>query len=210
MTESMDNAINTFYKQSINNELMKQLRIIINSKKIDFNKIILLFVLFGVDTLKENINNVIKYLLENITIYIKKYINKIKKYIKNKYTVSNNISLANIKFNESKIKKIYINKISISKSLYNLLCEYIITNKYSNCNYNEISNSIYEKENSEFCYTSEFDQIKIQYKEYIINIYEFINCEYYKHYPSGKISNVKKINQYFKIQYIQIEWLIIY
>ena len=40
---------------------------------------ILLFVLFGVDTLKENINNAIKYLLENLTIYLKRYLNKFKK-----------------------------------------------------------------------------------------------------------------------------------
>lgn len=198
MTSNND-LFNNFYNQSMNTELLKQLKSIITSKKIDFNKIMVIFMLFGVDSIKCNINKIINNIIEQLKIICFKLFKNIKSYIlKNLLTYKSN-NILDLNLENSLNDDSRLDKISITKEVYNLLCEYILINKYSNCDYIETRYFVsVDHQNKNCTYNSKLQHIKIQYKTNYIHIYEYINCSYNKQSSNNKISNVEKLKASFE------------
>ncbi len=190
-SSSNNGIVKSYFGKTIDAEIIKYTKNIINSKKLSAKNIIILIALLGLDVIRSNINSAIGKIIKVSASHLLCSLHKIKEYISNKLRSNNNELV--IETDIYTYKNIYECKITLT-TCYNLLCEYILTSKSERCEFVEIMNNTKEISNDTFTRRVQLKDISLKFNEYTIQIVQSIDC-LYDITSNGSIFNVQKYNE---------------
>ncbi len=173
------NMVNSYLKQSINTELMKHMKSIMSSKTITVKNVLILFALFGIETIKAKVNTALEATLANAPSAIWNFV----------ITMKNNIYqfyISGFRFNncsfdcliEMDDNQILTCKITASQEFYNILCSYILINKFNNCKYVENNYKTEIDTKDAFKHSSCISDIQIEFNDHTLILPQSIDVVY--------------------------------
>ncbi len=173
------NMVNSYLKQSINTELMKHMKSIMSSKTITVKNVLILFALFGIETIKAKVNTALEATLANAPSAIWDFV----------ITMKNNIYqfyISGFRFNncsfdcliEMDDNQILTCKITASQEFYNILCSYILINKFNNCKYVENNYKTEIDTKDAFKHSSCISDIEIEFNDHTLILPQSIDVVY--------------------------------
>lgn len=186
------NMVNSYLKQSINTELMKHMKSIMSSKTITVKNVLILFALFGIETIKAKVNTALEATLANAPSAIWDFVITMKNNIYQFYI--SGFSFNNCSFDcliEMEEKQILTCKIVASQEFYNILCSYILINKFNNCKYVENNYKTEIDTKDVFKHSSYISDIEIEFNDYTLIIPQSIDVVYSAD-MANRISRVEK------------------
>ncbi len=182
-------VVNSYVNQSINMELMRHMRSIVDSKQFNLKNLLIILGLLGIDSIRASVNGSLESLFHSAYKGLCMLAIRAKKYILPEIRAINMIDMPDA---DNK----YQSDIStmVSSEFYNLLTQYIILNKDNNCKYVHTLDSI-QALNGEvgFEQRARLSDISIQHNNHTIHLADDIACVYDER-PDGTIiiGNVRK------------------
>ncbi len=190
--------VNSAINQSVNAELMKQISSIIGSKQFNAKNILILLALFGIDTIRTNVNALLGKTMEGLSKYVLKWFRIIKIYIMPTRNIvfensDNKIDLFNYDMDNGVNRKIEINN-----QFYGLLCEYILLDP--TCMHCKKIDGMEIKEGGYMIFMARSDDIQFKFESHTIKLLHPMSYSYTRD-SNGKIMNVMEVNKNNTIRY---------
>jgi ATP-dependent 26S proteasome regulatory subunit len=186
-TIANNGIVNSYVNQSINMEMMKHMRSIIDSKQFTMKNLLIILGLLGIDSIRTSVNAALGSLFQSVYNGLHAFAIRTKKYIlvRIRGPAIPAINLIDISDVDSK----HESDIStmVSSEFYNLLTQYIILNRDNNCRYTKTLDSIQALDSeSGFEQRARLSNISIQHNNHTINMVDDIACVYDER-PDGTI-----------------------